>query len=80
MVVNVIDETSAILTTRDAGVDRRRTGRSASFTLFGRRHAPKATRAGLALEAGLDTRVSGISPPTTIDWYDIDFPEVITAW
>jgi hypothetical protein len=24
--------------------------------------------------------VSGISPPSTVDWYDIDFPEVITAW
>jgi O-methyltransferase involved in polyketide biosynthesis len=34
---------------------------------------------GLDLGAGLDTRVFRISPPSTVDWYDIDFPEVITA-
>ena len=34
---------------------------------------------GLDLGAGLDTRVFRIAPPPTVDWYDIDFPEVITA-
>jgi O-methyltransferase involved in polyketide biosynthesis len=33
----------------------------------------------LDLGAGLDTRMFRIAPPATIDWYDIDFPEVITA-
>ena len=34
---------------------------------------------GLDLGAGLDTRVFRIAAPPTVDWYDIDFPEVITA-
>jgi O-methyltransferase involved in polyketide biosynthesis len=34
---------------------------------------------GLDLGAGLDTRVFRIDPPPTVDWYDVDFPEVITA-
>jgi O-methyltransferase involved in polyketide biosynthesis len=34
---------------------------------------------GLDLGAGLDTRAFRINPPPTVDWYDIDFPEVITA-
>jgi O-methyltransferase involved in polyketide biosynthesis len=34
---------------------------------------------GLDLGAGLDTRVFRIAPPATVDWYDIDFPEVIRA-
>jgi O-methyltransferase involved in polyketide biosynthesis len=33
----------------------------------------------LDLGAGLDTRMFRIAPPPTVDWYDIDFPEVITA-
>ena len=33
----------------------------------------------LDLGAGLDTRMFRIAPPSTVDWYDIDFPEVITA-
>ena len=33
----------------------------------------------LDLGAGLDTRVFRIAPPPTVDWYDVDFPEVITA-
>jgi O-methyltransferase involved in polyketide biosynthesis len=34
---------------------------------------------GLDLGAGLDTRVFRVDPPAGVDWYDIDFPEVITA-
>src|SRR5215216_2569025 len=34
---------------------------------------------GLDLGAGLDTRAFRINPPPTVDWYDIDFPEVIAA-
>jgi O-methyltransferase involved in polyketide biosynthesis len=34
---------------------------------------------GLDLGAGLDTRVFRIALPTTVDWYNIDFPEVIAA-
>jgi O-methyltransferase involved in polyketide biosynthesis len=34
---------------------------------------------GLDLGAGLDTRVFRIAPPPTVDWYDIDFPDVIAA-
>jgi O-methyltransferase involved in polyketide biosynthesis len=34
---------------------------------------------GLDLGAGLDTRMIRLAPPPTVDWYDIDFPEVITA-
>jgi O-methyltransferase involved in polyketide biosynthesis len=34
---------------------------------------------GLDLGAGLDTRIFRVNPPPTIDWYDVDFPEVITA-
>ena len=33
----------------------------------------------LDLGAGLDTRMLRITLPPTVDWYDIDFPEVITA-
>ena len=33
----------------------------------------------LDLGVGLDTRMFRIAPPSTVDWYDIDFPEVITA-
>jgi O-methyltransferase involved in polyketide biosynthesis len=29
---------------------------------------------GLDLGAGLDTRVFRITPPATVDWYDVDFP------
>jgi len=31
---------------------------------------------GLDLGAGLDTRVFRLDPPSTVDWYDIDFPTV----
>lgn len=31
----------------------------------------------LDLGAGLDDRMFRIAPPPTVDWYDIDFPEVI---
>src|SRR5919106_2550243 len=34
---------------------------------------------GLDLGAGLDTRASRIDPPSSVDWYDIDFPAVIAA-
>jgi O-methyltransferase involved in polyketide biosynthesis len=34
---------------------------------------------GLDLGAGLDTRLRRIAAPPTVDWYDIDFPTVITA-
>jgi len=34
---------------------------------------------GLDLGAGLDTRVLRIDPPSTADWYDVDFPAVIAA-
>jgi O-methyltransferase involved in polyketide biosynthesis len=34
---------------------------------------------GLDLGAGLDTRLRRIAAPTTVDWYDVDFPVVITA-
>jgi len=34
---------------------------------------------GLDLGAGLDTRVFRIDPPAGVDWYDVDFPEVIAA-
>jgi O-methyltransferase involved in polyketide biosynthesis len=34
---------------------------------------------GLDLGAGLDTWIFRIAPPATVDWYDVDFPEVITA-
>jgi O-methyltransferase involved in polyketide biosynthesis len=34
---------------------------------------------GLDLGAGLDTRVFRIAPPAGVDWYDIDFPEVVAA-
>jgi O-methyltransferase involved in polyketide biosynthesis len=33
----------------------------------------------LDLGAGLDTRMFHIAPPATVDWYDIDFAEVINA-
>jgi O-methyltransferase involved in polyketide biosynthesis len=33
----------------------------------------------LDLGAGLDTRMFRIAPPPTVDWYDVDFPEVIAA-
>ncbi|MGY1683911.1 class I SAM-dependent methyltransferase [Geodermatophilus sp. SYSU D01176] len=31
---------------------------------------------GLDLGAGLDTRALRIDPPSTVDWYDVDFPAV----
>lgn len=34
---------------------------------------------GLDLGAGLDSRALRIAPPPTVDWYDIDFPEVVGA-
>jgi O-methyltransferase involved in polyketide biosynthesis len=34
---------------------------------------------GLDLGAGLDTRAFRVAPPPTVDWYDVDFPEVIAA-
>lgn len=34
---------------------------------------------GLDLGAGLDTRIFRIAPPATVDWYDVDYPEVIAA-
>jgi O-methyltransferase involved in polyketide biosynthesis len=34
---------------------------------------------GLDLGAGLDTRAFRIAPPAGVDWYDVDYPEVITA-
>jgi len=34
---------------------------------------------GLDLGAGLDTRVFRIDPPAGVDWYDVDFPEVLAA-
>ena len=33
----------------------------------------------LDLGAGLDTRMFRIAVPATVDWYDVDFPEVISA-
>ena len=38
-----------------------------------------AKAVGLDLGAGLDTRVFRLDPPAGVDWYDIDFPEVIAA-
>jgi len=29
--------------------------------------------------AGAGSRVFRVAPPPTVDWYDIDFPDVITA-
>src|SRR6185312_13076379 len=34
---------------------------------------------GLDLGAGLDTRAVRIDPPSTVDWYDVDFPAVAAA-
>jgi O-methyltransferase involved in polyketide biosynthesis len=34
---------------------------------------------GLDLGAGLDTRVVRLAPPSTVDWYDVDFPAVAAA-
>lgn len=34
---------------------------------------------GLDLGAGLDTRRERLAPPDTVDWYDVDFPVVVTA-
>src|SRR5262249_36525489 len=31
----------------------------------------------LNLGCGLDTRVTRINPPSTVNWFDVDFPEVI---
>lgn len=33
----------------------------------------------LDLGAGLDSRYFRVNPPSTVDWYDIDFPEVVAA-
>jgi O-methyltransferase involved in polyketide biosynthesis len=41
------------------------------------RHHPDAV--GLDLGAGLDTRLARISPPATVDWYDVDCPAVVAA-
>jgi len=41
------------------------------------RHHPDAV--GLDLGAGLDTRMVRIAPPSTVDWYDIDYPSVVAA-
>jgi O-methyltransferase involved in polyketide biosynthesis len=40
-------------------------------------HHPDAV--GLDLGAGLDTRVERLAPPSTVDWYDVDFPAVAAA-
>ena len=40
-------------------------------------HHPDAV--GLDLGAGLDTRVFRLDPPSTVDWYDVDFPPVAAA-
>src|SRR4029453_4549726 len=34
---------------------------------------------GLDLGAGLDTRAVRLDPPSTVDWYDVDFPAVAAA-
>ncbi|MFI6828481.1 class I SAM-dependent methyltransferase [Kribbella sp. NPDC050241] len=34
---------------------------------------------GLDLGAGLDSRASRLDLPSTVDWYDVDFPDVVTA-
>ena len=34
---------------------------------------------GLDLGAGMDTRVVRLDPPSTVDWYDVDFPAVAAA-
>ena len=34
---------------------------------------------GLDLGAGLDTRAVRLAPPSTVDWYDVDFPAVAAA-
>src|SRR5918995_1411930 len=34
---------------------------------------------GLDLGAGLDTRFERLAPPSTVDWYDVDFPAVASA-
>jgi O-methyltransferase involved in polyketide biosynthesis len=31
---------------------------------------------GLDLGAGMDTRMARLDPPSTVDWYDVDFPAV----
>ncbi|MGP4017381.1 class I SAM-dependent methyltransferase [Saccharopolyspora sp. 5N708] len=33
----------------------------------------------LDLGAGLDSRVFRVDPPATVDWYDVDFPEVVAV-
>jgi O-methyltransferase involved in polyketide biosynthesis len=33
----------------------------------------------LDLGVGLDTRMVRVAPPSTVDWYDVDFPNVIAA-
>ncbi|HET6867349.1 MAG TPA: class I SAM-dependent methyltransferase, partial [Solirubrobacteraceae bacterium] len=40
---------------------------------------PHPDAIGLDLGAGLDARAIRIAPPSTVDWYDIDFPAVIDA-
>jgi len=34
---------------------------------------------GIDLGAGLDTRATRLDPPSTVDWYDVDFPAVAAA-
>ena len=41
------------------------------------RHHPDAV--GLDLGAGLDTRPVRIAAPTTVDWYDVDYPGVVAV-
>src|SRR5215213_9570373 len=39
--------------------------------------AAHPTSTVLHLGCGLDSRVFRIDPPATVDWYDVDFPDVI---
>ena len=41
------------------------------------RHHPDAV--GLDLGAGLDTRMIRVAAPTTVDWYDVDYPAVVAV-
>ena len=44
------------------------------LTAFIRAHQDSVV---LNLGCGLDTRVTRIAPPSTVDWFDVDYPEVI---
>ena len=37
----------------------------------------KSRRGRLNLGCGLDTRISRINPPARVQWFDVDYPEVI---